>query len=123
MSGINTVILVGHLGDDPELRALRRGDRLAHFPLATEAQSVDPETGELRTRTEWHRVTCFGPAAERAADSLRKGLRVYLEGSLRTRPWTTADGQARTTTEVVISQRGVLHLLDEQPQSTPALSG
>lgn len=113
---VNKVILVGNLGRDPEVRTTQDGTKIVHFTLATSDTWNDRSSGERRERTEWHRVVIFndrlGDVAERF---LRKGRKVYLEGSLQTRKWTDQSGQERSTTEVVLGRfRGELVLLDNQ---------
>ncbi|MBB1073961.1 single-stranded DNA-binding protein [Rhodoferax sp. 4810] len=112
--GINKVILIGHLGKDPDVRYFPSGDAVANFNLATSEAWRDRNTGELQERTEWHRVAIFGKAAEVAKQYLRKGSKVYIEGKLRTRKWQTADGQDRYTTEVVVDIGGTMQLLDSR---------
>ena len=113
---VNKVILVGNLGKDPEIRTLQSGTKVANLAVATSETWNDRQTGERKERTEWHRVVIFndriGEVAERY---LRKGRKVYIEGSLQTRKWTDQGGQERYTTEVVLSQfRGELVLIDSQ---------
>ncbi|MFT8368598.1 MAG: single-stranded DNA-binding protein [Acetobacter papayae] len=113
---VNKVILVGNLGKDPEVRNSQNGAKIVSFSLATSDTWNDRASGERRERTEWHRVVIFN---ERLADVaerfLRKGRKVYLEGSLQTRKWTDQGGQERFTTEVVIDRfRGELTLLDNR---------
>ncbi|MBB2158125.1 single-stranded DNA-binding protein [Gluconacetobacter diazotrophicus] len=111
---VNKVILVGNLGKDPEVRNTQSGAKIVSLTLATSDTWNDRASGERRERTEWHRVVIFN---ERLADVaerfLRKGRKVYLEGSLQTRKWTDQSGQERYTTEVVVDRfRGELVLLD-----------
>ncbi|GAN86179.1 single-stranded DNA-binding protein [Komagataeibacter intermedius] len=111
---VNKVILVGNLGKDPEVRTSQSGAKIVSLTLATSDTWNDRASGERRERTEWHRVVIFneriGDVAERF---LRKGRKVYLEGSLQTRKWTDQSGQDRYTTEVVVDRfRGDLVLLD-----------
>jgi single-strand DNA-binding protein len=113
---VNKVILVGNLGKDPEVRTTQDGSKIVHLTLATSETWNDRASGERKERTEWHRVVIFndriGDVAERF---LRKGRKVYLEGSLQTRKWTDQTGQERYTTEVVIGRfRGELVLIDSQ---------
>lgn len=113
---VNKVILVGNLGKDPEVRNSQSGAKIVSFPLATSDTWNDRASGERRERTEWHRIVIFN---ERLADVaerfLRKGRKVYLEGSLQTRKWTDQGGQERFTTEVIIDRfRGELTLLDSR---------
>ena len=115
---VNKVILVGNLGRDPEIRTMQSGDKLAQFSLATSETWNDRQTGERRERTEWHRVVIFGRLADIAERYLRKGSKVYLEGSLQTRKWQDQSGQDRYSTEVVLQRfRGELQMLDRAGDS------
>ncbi len=111
---VNKVILVGNLGRDPEVRSLQDGSKVVSLSLATSERWRDRQSGEPRERTEWHRVVIFNERlAEVAERYLRKGSKVYVEGSLQTRKWTGNDGQERYTTEVVLQRfRGELTMLD-----------
>ena len=104
--GINRVILVGHLGQDPEVRYMPNGNAVANFSVATSESWKDKQTGETRDRTEWHRVVVFGKLAEIAGEYIKKGTQVYLEGQLQTRKWQDQSGQDHYTTEVVINPIG-----------------
>ena len=99
--GINKVILVGNLGADPETRAMPSGSQVANLRIATSESWRDKTSGEQLERTEWHRVALFGRLAEIAAEYLRKGSQVYIEGSLRTRKWTDKQGNERYSTEII----------------------
>jgi single-strand DNA-binding protein len=105
--GINKVILVGNLGGDPETRYMPSGGAVTNITLATSENWKDKESGEKKERTEWHRVVFFNRLAEIAAEYLRKGSQVYVEGSLRTRKWEK-DGQTHYTTEIVASDMQML---------------
>ncbi|ENE1198170.1 single-stranded DNA-binding protein [Salmonella enterica] len=109
--GVNKVILVGNLGQDPELRYMPNNTAVANLSLATSDTWKDKQTGEQRERTEWHRVVLYGKLAEVASEYLRKGSQVYIEGELRTRKWTDQSGQERYTTEVVVSMQGTMQML------------
>ena len=104
--GINKVILVGYLGQDPEVRIMPNGNTVANFSVATSETWKDKQTGETRDRTEWHRVVVFGKLAEIAGEYVKKGTQVYLEGQLQTRKWQDQAGIDRYTTEVVINPIG-----------------
>ncbi|NUF49901.1 single-stranded DNA-binding protein [Gilliamella sp. ESL0250] len=104
--GINKVILVGNLGQDPEVRYMSNGNAVANLSVATSESWKDKQTGETRDRTEWHRVVVFGKLAEIAGEYLKKGSQIYLEGQLQTRKWQDQSGQDRYTTEVVINPIG-----------------
>lgn len=100
--GVNKVILVGNLGNDPEVRYLPSGGAVANLTIATSESWRDKATGEQREKTEWHRVSLFGKLAEVAKEYLHKGSQVYIEGQLQTRKWQDQNGQDRYTTEVVV---------------------
>jgi single-strand DNA-binding protein len=109
--GINKVILVGNLGQDPEVRYLPNGGAVATISIATSETWKDKQTGEQKERTEWHRVVIFGRLAEIAGEYLRRGSQVYIEGALQTRKWQDQAGQDRYTTEIVVNIGGVLQIL------------
>lgn len=109
--GINKVILVGHLGRDPEVRYTPDGKGVCNFTMATTETWKDKNSGERREKTEWHRVVIFGALAEIAGQYLSKGKQVYIEGKLQTRKWQGQDGQDRYTTEVVVDIRGTMQML------------
>ncbi len=106
--GINKVILIGNLGKDPETRYMPSGGAVANLAIATSESWKDKNTGEMQERTEWHRVVCFNRLGEIAGEYLRKGSKVYIEGSLRTRKWQGQDGQDRYTTEIVANEMQML---------------
>ncbi|OCA55106.1 single-stranded DNA-binding protein [Photorhabdus namnaonensis] len=124
--GINKVILIGNLGQDPEVRYMPNGGAVTNITLATSESWRDKQTGEMKEKTEWHRVVLFGKLAEVAGEYLRKGSQVYIEGSLQTRKWQDQNGQERYTTEVVVNMGGTMQMLggragggnfqDSQPQ-------
>jgi single-strand DNA-binding protein len=113
--GVNKVILVGHLGGDPETRYMPNGNAVTNVTLATSESWKDKQTGQQQERTEWHRVVFFGRLAEIAAEYLRKGSQAYIEGTLRTRKWQGQDGQDKYTTEIVVDINGSLQLLGAAP--------
>src|SRR5688572_12111887 len=115
MAGVNKVILVGNLGDDPEARSLTSGGEVVNLRVATSEQWKDKD-GNRQERTEWHRVVIFNENLGRVAKSyLRKGSKVYLEGQIQTRKWTDQSGADRYSTEVVLQRfRGELVLLDSR---------
>ncbi|WP_375057100.1 single-stranded DNA-binding protein [Zobellella sp. DQSA1] len=121
--GINKVILIGHLGQDPEVRYMPNGNAVANITLATSETWRDKQTGEQKERTEWHRVVFFGKLAEIAGEYLRKGSQVYVEGRLQTRKWQDQGGQDRYTTEVVVDMGGVMQMLGGRPQGGGAPQG
>lgn len=109
--GINKVILVGNLGTDPEVRYMPSGNAVTNITIATSENWKDKQTGQQQERTEWHRVVFFNRLAEIAGEYLRKGSKVYVEGSLRTRKWQDQNGQDRYTTEIVAAE---LQMLDSR---------
>ncbi|TBT03893.1 single-stranded DNA-binding protein [Vibrio parahaemolyticus] len=123
--GINKVILVGNLGNDPEIRYMPNGGAVANITIATSESWRDKASGEQREKTEWHRVVLFGKLAEVAGEYLRKGSQVYVEGQLQTRKWQDQSGQERYSTEVVVQGfNGVMQMLGGRAQgSAPAMGG
>lgn len=122
--GVNKVILIGNLGQDPEVRYMPNGGAVANLTLATSDTWRDKQTGEQKERTEWHRVTLYGKLAEIAGEYLRKGSQVYVEGQLRTRKWQDQSGQDRYTTEVVVDISGSMQMLGgRQGQGAGAPAG
>ena len=123
--GVNKVILVGNLGNDPEVRDMPNGNKVANITIATSDTWKDKTTGEQREKTEWHRVSLFGKLAEIAGEYLHKGSQVYIEGQLQTRKWQNKEGQDQYTTEVVVQGfDGVMQMLgsrnNSEGGSTPA---
>jgi single-strand DNA-binding protein len=124
--GINKVILVGNLGQDPEVKYMPSGGAVCNVSLATTDTWKDKNSGERQERTEWHRVVFFNRLAEIAGEYLRKGSQVYVEGRLQTRKWQDKDGQERYTTEIVAGEmqmlggRGGSGSVDDAPSSAPA---
>ncbi len=106
--GVNKVIIVGNLGQDPETRYMPSGSAVTNFTVATNESWKDKQTGEQKERTEWHRVSMFNRLAEVAAEYLRKGSQVYIEGKLRTRKWQGKDGNDRYTTEIIADEMQML---------------
>ncbi len=121
--GVNKVILVGNLGQDPEVRYMPNGGAVANITLATSESWRDKQTGENKEITEWHRVVLFGKLAEVAGEYLRKGSQVYIEGQLRTRKWQDQGGQERYTTEVVVNVGGTMQMLGGRQQGGNAAAG
>jgi len=122
--GVNKVILIGNLGSDPELRYTPSGSAVANVNLATTETWRDKVSGELQDRTEWHRIVFFNRLAEIVGEYLRKGSKVYVEGSLRTRKWQDKNGVERHTTEIIANE---MHILDSRngrtDKSADAASG
>ncbi|RCU49810.1 MULTISPECIES: single-stranded DNA-binding protein [Corallincola] len=106
--GVNKVILVGNLGQDPEVRYMPNGAAVANFTVATSESWKDKQTGEQKEQTEWHRIAMYRRLAEIAGEYLRKGSKVYIEGRLQTRKWQDQQGQDRYTTEIVANEMQML---------------
>lgn len=120
--GINKVMLIGNLGQDPEIRYMPNGGAVANLSLATSESWRDKQSGEMREKTEWHKVVIFGKMAEIAGEYLRKGVQVYIEGSLQTRKWQDQKGQDRYSTEVVVNMGGTMQMLGVRNVSQEAIS-
>jgi len=115
--GVNKVILIGNVGNDPDIRYFPSGDAVVNLSLATSESWKDRNTGEPQERTEWHRVVIRGKLAEVVKQYVHKGSKLYLEGSLRTRKWQGQDGQDRYTTEIVVGGLGSsMQMLDSRGQ-------
>ena len=110
--GVNKVILVGNVGGDPEVRQMPSGGAVTNLTLATSESWKDKQSGQQQDRTEWHRVVFFNRLAEITRDYVRKGSKIYIEGSLRTRQWEQ-DGAKRYTTEIVASE---MQMIDSRQQ-------
>ena len=115
--GVNKVILIGNLGADPETRFMPSGGAVTNVRLATSETWKDKQSGQMQERTEWHRVVFFNKLGEIAGEYLKKGSKVYIEGSIRTRKWQGQDGQDRYTTEIVAAQ---MQMLDPKGGATSA---
>ncbi|PHI40376.1 single-stranded DNA-binding protein [Actinobacillus succinogenes] len=111
MAGVNKVIIVGRLGNDPEIRIMPNGEAVANISVATSESWNDRNTGERREVTEWHRIVFYRRQAEIVGEYLRKGSQIYVEGRLRTRKWQDQNGQDRYTTEI---QGDVMQMLDSR---------
>lgn len=118
---VNKVILVGHLGADPDIRQTGSGDPIANFSIATSESWKDKNTGERRDRTEWHRVVVFNEQLAKVCEQyLKKGAKIYLEGQLQTRKWQDQSGTDKYTTEVVLQRyRGEIQMLDKRNSGPP----
>jgi single-strand DNA-binding protein len=106
--GVNKVILIGHLGQDPQQRAMPSGKAVVNLRVATTDQWRDKQTGENKEATEWHNVVMFDRLAEIAAEYLRKGSQIYVEGKIRTRKWQDKEGNDRYTTEIIANEMNML---------------
>ncbi len=109
--GINKVILIGNLGQDPETRYTSNGNTITNLNIATSEIWKDKNTGENKEKTEWHRVILFGKLAEIASEYLQKGSQVYIEGSLQTRKWQDKNGNERYITEIIVNMNGTMQML------------
>jgi single-strand DNA-binding protein len=123
MRGVNKVILVGTLGKDPETKTFPNGGSLTQFSIATSDSWTDKNTGERKEQTEWHRIVLHNRLGEIAQQYLRKGSKVYIEGSLRTRQWTDQSGQERYTTEIRGEQMQMLDSNNRQQSEQSADNG
>ncbi len=117
--GVNKAIIVGNLGDDPKTSVLPQGGAVTNLSVATSESWKDKQTGEMKERTEWHKVVMFNRLAEVAGELLSKGSKVYIEGKIQTRKWKDQSGQDRYTTEIVGTQMQMLDSKESKPQAQP----
>lgn len=110
--GVNKVMIVGNLGQNPDVRVTAQGMQVANLSIATDESYKDRTTGERVPKTEWHRIVLFGKTAEVAAQYLKKGSKVFVEGRLQTRKWTDKNNINRYTTEIVVGAGGQMLMLD-----------
>jgi len=115
--GINKVILIGNLGADPEIRYMPNGSAVANISVATNDSWKDKQTGELQERTEWHKVSLFDKLAQIVGEYLKKGSKVYIEGSIRTRKWQDQSGNDRYTTEIIANSMQMLDSKEFKPST------
>jgi len=115
--GVNKVILIGNIGQDPESKVTASGSAVVNFSLATSESWKDKSTGQQVDKVEWHRVVAFNKLAEIISAYVKKGSKVYVEGSLRTRKWQDKDGRDCYTTEIVANE---LQMLDSKPEGAQA---
>ena len=122
---INKVILIGNVGNDPEIKSFQSGDRVVNFSLATTENWKDKQTGEQKSITEWHKISIFNTGLISIAEKLiKKGMKIYLEGQLQTRKWQDASGTDKYSTEIVLKQyRGELVILDKLEQRNTLNNG
>ncbi|MEE8364814.1 MAG: single-stranded DNA-binding protein [Gammaproteobacteria bacterium] len=113
--GINKAIIVGTLGQDPDVKYTASGSPVVNVSVATNETWKDKQTGEAQERTEWHRIVIFGKIAEVAEKYLKKGSQVYFEGKIQTRKWQDQSGQDRYTTEIVVDMNGTMQMLGGRP--------
>lgn len=121
--GVNKVIIVGHCGQDPETKYSAGGDAVTHISVATSESWKDKQTGQQQERTEWHRIVFFKRLAEIAGEYLKKGSKVYIEGSLRTNKWQDQQGSDRYTTEIVAANMQMLDGRNDSQQKPPNQNG
>lgn len=114
--GVNKAIIIGNLGNDPEVRFMPNGNAVANLSVATDESYKDKNTGQMVPKTEWHRVVIFGKLAEIAGQYLKKGSKVYIEGKLETRKWQNKEGQDVYTTEIKVDIQGQMQMLDGKPE-------
>jgi len=124
MRGVNRVTIIGNLGADPEIKHMPSGDAAATLSVATSEAWKDKKTGEQVEKTEWHRVVAYGRLAEIMGEYLKKGSKVYIEGSLQTRKWQDKSGNERYTTEIKAREMQILDSRETgvSKQSAPAQS-
>lgn len=116
--GVNKVIILGNLGQDPEVRYSQGGTAFCNITIATSEEWRDKQSGEKKSKVEWHRIVFSGKLAEIAGEYLKKGSQVYVEGKLETRKWTDQSGQDKYTTEIVVDGfSGVMQMIGSAPQS------
>jgi single-strand DNA-binding protein len=120
--GVNKVIIIGNIGQDPKVSKMQNGNSVTNLTLATSEVWTDKQTGEKKERTEWHRVSLFGKIAEIAGEYARKGVQAYVEGKLRTREYEK-DGVKHYATEIVVEFDGVFQLLGSKNANNPAEQG
>ncbi|XBC44325.1 MAG: single-stranded DNA-binding protein [Buchnera aphidicola (Schlechtendalia peitan)] len=120
--GINKVILVGFVGQDPEVRYMQNGVAVTNITLATSETWKDKNTGEMKEKTEWHKIVFFKKLAEIAGEYLRKGSQVYVEGSLQTRKWQDQNGLDRYVTEIIVGIGGTMQMLGNRHVNNPSPS-
>lgn len=122
MASLNRVMLIGNMGDDPDMRYTAGGSAVCNFTLATNESWKDKD-GNKQQKSEWHRVVMFGKLAEIAGQYLKKGSAVYVEGKLQTRKWQDKDGKDRYTTEIIADEMKMLGGGGEKPQEKPEKTG
>ncbi len=112
--GINKVILIGNLGQKPEIRYTSNGNKVTNLNIATSDIWKDKKTGENKENTQWHKIILFGKLAEIASKYLNKGSQIYIEGSLQTRKWKDKNGYERYTTEIIVNSKGTMKMLGKK---------
>jgi single-strand DNA-binding protein len=114
--GVNKAIIIGNLGNDPDVRFTPNGNAVANLSVATDESYKDKQTGQMVPKTEWHRVVLFGKLAEVAGQYLKKGSKVYIEGKLETRKWQNKEGHDVYSTEIKVDIQGQMQMLDGKPE-------
>lgn len=120
MSSINKVILIGNIGQDPEIKYTAKGDAVVNLSMATSEQWMDKASGEKKEQTEWHRISIFGKPAEIAAQYLKKGSKIYVEGKIRTRKYTDQQGAERQSTDILCDSFKMLGSSEAKPKQANA---
>tara|TARA_B100001996_G_scaffold67864_1_gene49473 strand:- start:1175 stop:1600 length:426 start_codon:yes stop_codon:yes gene_type:complete len=122
MSSVNKALIIGNLGQDPDIKYTQSGSPVANLSVATSERWKDKNTGEQKEQTEWHRVVVFGRLAEIAEQYLKKGSKIFIEGKIQTRDWEDAEGNKRYTTEVVAREMTMLDSRSSMGSDTPSSS-
>lgn len=117
--GINKVIIIGNVGNDPEIKHTSDGKTIANFSIATSESWKDKQTGQAQEKTEWHRISAFNRLAEIIGEFVKKGAKIYVEGKLETRKWTDKNGEDRYTTSVVANEMQMLDRREDRTQAAP----
>jgi len=116
MKGVNSVTIIGNVGNDPEIKAMPNGDTVVNFSVAT-SESWKDKQGQKQERTEWHRIVAFRQLADIIAQYVKKGSKIYIQGKLQTRKWQAQDGSDRYSTEIIANN---MQMLDSRPNTQPA---
>ena len=122
MSSVNKALIIGNLGQDPEIKYTQSGSPVANLSVATSERWKDKNTGEQKEQVEWHRVVIFGRLAEIAEQYLKKGSKIFVEGKLQTRDWEDSEGKKRYTTEVVAREMTMLDSKGDSMESSSSTS-
>ena len=118
-SGVNKAIILGNVGNDPELKYTASGNAIANISIATSESWKDKQTGQKQEKTEWHKVSAFGRLAEIIGEYVKKGSKVYIEGKIQTRKWQDKNGEDRYTTEIVANELQLLDSRSDTPAQAP----
>ena len=119
MKGVNKAIILGNVGNDPELKYTANGNAIANISIATSESWKDKQTGQKQEKTEWHKVSAFGRLAEIIGEYVKKGSKVYIEGKIQTRKWQDKNGEDRYTTEIVANELQLLDSRSDTPAQAP----